>query len=186
MISITTWGLAVGSPQATPGSWWWFATSCEAAASNCLAREACQRGKTIVLRGINRPQTMLVVAPKSVPTLTQCLLLLLTLATNNKIISPSLLPNLLRLERGLNTTTTTTNGSVAMGAQAPIETTSSPAPPVKTPVTLEPALLAPGFKCGTVPIYEKLYRRSINESLEPTEGDGSGKFRILHGLDSVT
>lgn len=50
---------------------------------------------------------------------------------------------------------------------------------------LERALLEPGVECGKVPIFENLYRRSINESFDPNAGnEDEGEVRILHGLDS--
>lgn len=39
------------------------------------------------------------------------------------------------------------------------------------------------FECGKVPIYEKLYQKSINMS--EVKVDENGDFRILHGLDAV-
>lgn len=51
---------------------------------------------------------------------------------------------------------------------------------------LETVLKMDGVKCGTVPIYNNLYKRSINETFNPNpEDDEDGDFRILHGLDSV-
>lgn len=50
---------------------------------------------------------------------------------------------------------------------------------------LENALNISGVKCGTVPIYSKLYGRSINETFDTNLSDEQGDFRILHGLDSV-
>lgn len=39
--------------------------------------------------------------------------------------------------------------------------------------------------CGIVPLYQKLYNRSMNETKTETEVD-SGDFRILNGLDAVS
>lgn len=48
---------------------------------------------------------------------------------------------------------------------------------------LENALNEPNVKCGRVPIFEKLYHRNINESLQVEPGDIKD-YRILHGLDA--
>lgn len=50
---------------------------------------------------------------------------------------------------------------------------------------LEKALLEPGVECGRVPLFENLYKRSINESFDKNpDAENEGEARILHGLDA--
>lgn len=50
---------------------------------------------------------------------------------------------------------------------------------------LEKSLLEPGIECGKVPLFENLYKRSINESFDKNpDAENEGEARILHGLDS--
>lgn len=74
----------------------------------------------------------------------------------------------------------------------PQSTTSKPIEPVKiadpkqyTREQLESALNVAGIKCGTVPLFEKLYKRSINESLADLPTEDTGEFRIINGIDST-
>lgn len=48
-----------------------------------------------------------------------------------------------------------------------------------------PASMLPD-DCGIVPLYQKLYNRSINETTIAAGVDSSGDFRILNGLDAVS
>lgn len=53
---------------------------------------------------------------------------------------------------------------------------------------LESALDSAGVKCGTVPLFERAIRKSINESLTEEEREaqgGGGDFRIINGIDST-
>lgn len=47
-------------------------------------------------------------------------------------------------------------------------------------ITIENALNIESVKCGTVPIYERIYKRSYDGS-----SLSRGRFKILHGIDSV-
>lgn len=47
---------------------------------------------------------------------------------------------------------------------------------------IDNVLYEPNTKCGRVPIFEKQYQRSINETFDPNP---DGDFRILHGLDAM-
>lgn len=48
---------------------------------------------------------------------------------------------------------------------------------------VEVAEIASNVSCGKVPIFERLYHRSINDS--DVINDDHGDFRILHGLDAT-
>lgn len=51
---------------------------------------------------------------------------------------------------------------------------------IRNNINIERALDIEGVKCGTVPIFEKIYKRSYNGSAE-----NIGEFKILRGIDSI-
>lgn len=110
--------------------------------------------------------------------------------SSKQTVPHKILPNAnIKVQSQKNATTTKPKGTKVEVSTAKPNVTSAMVKGTKgahsfTRQELEKALYT-GVKCGTVPIFEKLYHRSINETYDKNPDGDDGDFRILHGLNAL-
>lgn len=101
--------------------------------------------------------------------------------------TPTLVPILSLLITTLSAQMMTSANKQNASLQEPINSNqlASVAPNEIKPGQHDDGLNPSSVRCGTVPMLEKVYHRSFNES-ETKDGGQAGETRILHGLDAIS